>query len=320
MPCRATPTETALLASRPNVTSNVVFFKLHKVGGTTFASSLWRALHSRGHVLANRSQQPVATACLDHQGGDASGKVLAVLVTFRRLLGASQRTRACMINQHGLATHHGACRLAVGLPTHTAIVLRHPVERIISKYYFQKRTCPKWKVRKLRGDGVQCAATVLPLLTWLNGSSTWVEPSGNAVAPWRAARGASPGGRADSHWQIPCEQLWRLGGDCSLRALTAAKHTLDAIDVVGVTEHMRATLALAEGVLGLDVGSARPTQRELANADKREVSPAVRRAIARLPVVQLEARLYAHALQRFVGLLESTGLTHELDGGGDEFV
>ena len=114
------------LRGRPNITANVVFFKLHKGGGTTFASSLSSALRAAGHLIAERAAQPLATACVDHQGSRDSGKVLAVLETFRRteLLEAAPHARACMLNRHELAVKHGACRLAVSLPTVTAIALQ----------------------------------------------------------------------------------------------------------------------------------------------------------------------------------------------------
>ena len=129
MRCRPSASEAVALRGRPNVTANVVFFKLHKVGGTTFASSLAHSLRAAGHLIAERAAQPLATACVDHQGGRDSGKVLAVLATFRRteLLEAAPHSRACMLNRHELAVNHGACRLAVSLPTLTAIVLRDPV-------------------------------------------------------------------------------------------------------------------------------------------------------------------------------------------------
>ena len=84
MLCQSSAGEAVALRGRPNVTANVVFFKLHKVGGTTFASSLSRALRAAGHLIAERAAQPLATACVDHQGGRDSGRVLAVLATFRR--------------------------------------------------------------------------------------------------------------------------------------------------------------------------------------------------------------------------------------------
>ena len=133
MRCRPSANEAAALRGRPNVTANVIFFKLHKVGGTTFAASFsasrTRCVRAAGHLIAERAAQPLATACVDHQGGRDSGKVLALLATFRRteLLEAAPHARACMLNRHELAVSHGACRLAVSLPTLTAIVLRDPV-------------------------------------------------------------------------------------------------------------------------------------------------------------------------------------------------
>ena len=295
MPCQPSAGEAVALRGRPNVTANVVFFKLHKVGGTTFASSLSRALRAAGHLIAERAAQPLATACVDHQGGRDSGRVLAVLATFRRteLLEAAPHSRACMLNRHALAMNHGACRLAVSLPTVTAIVLRDPVERIISKYHFQRHTCPGWQSRKKLGDKVECAAEVLPLLVWLNLSATWVTkptgPTGARRPLWL------PG---TSELEIPCEQLRRLGGGCTDHALAAAKRTVDAIDVVGVTEHMSATLTLAERVLGLPAGSASPTAHLRVNPKKPIVPAAVRREIISHWAVRLETHLYAYAMKR----------------------
>lgn len=310
MRCKPSVAEAVALRRRPNVTANVVFFKLHKVGGTTFASSLSHALRAAGHLVAESAAQALATACVDHQGGRDSGKVLAVLATFRRseILKAAPHSRACMLNRHELAVNHGACRLAVSLPTYMAIVLRHPVERIISKYHFQRHTCPGWQTRKKLGDGAECAAGVLPLLAWLNVSATWVAKGG----PTGARRPFWLQGTTDL--EIPCEQLSRLGGGCTPRTLAAAKRTIDAIDVVGVTDHMGATLALAESVLGLPAGSVGPMTHLRVNSNKPRVSQAVRREIMSHRAVQLEADLYSYAMQRFVRLLEQAGLAHMLRG------
>ena len=304
MDCLASASEAAALRTRPNVTANVVFFKLHKVGGTTFASSLSHALRAAGHLIAERGAQPLATACLDHQGGRDSGKVLSVLATFRRseLLQASPHARACMLNRHPSAVSHGACKLAVSLPTYAIIVLRQPVERIISKYYFQRHTCPGWQSRKKLRANAECAAIVLPLLAWLNLSATWVARPNRETA-WRRLR--LPGSPESD---IPCEQLRRLGGGCTPHALAAAKATVSAMDVVGVTEHMGASLALAERVLGLPAGSAKPSRHLLVNANKPSVPAAVRNEIMRHPSVQLEAALYSYASQRFARLLARAGL------------
>ena len=98
--------------------------------------------------------------------------------------------------------------------------------------------------------------------------------------------------------EIPCEQLRRLGGGCTDHALAAAKRTVDAIDVVGVTEHMSATLTLAERVLGLPAGSASPTAHLRVNPKKPIVPAAVRREIISHWAVRLETHLYAYAMKR----------------------
>ena len=182
------------------------------------------------------------------------------------------------------------------------------MERIISKYHFQRHTCPGWQSRKKLGDRAECAAAVLPLLAWLNLSATWVTKRG----PMGARRPLwLPG---TSKLEIPCEQLCRLGGGCTPRTLAAAKRTIDAIDVVGVTEHMDAALALAESTLGLVAGSASPTAHLRVNSKKPSVSSAVRREILSHRAVQLEVDLYAYAMRRFVHLLGRAGVAH-LRGG-----
>ena len=182
------------------------------------------------------------------------------------------------------------------------------MERIISKYHFQRHTCPGWQSRKKLGDRAECAAAVLPLLAWLNLSATWVTKRG----PMGARRPLwLPG---TSKLEIPCEQLSRLGGGCTPRTLAAAKRTIDAIDVVGVTEHMDAALALAESILGLVAGSASPTAHLRVNSKKPSVSSAVRREILSHRAVQLEVDLYAYARRRFVHLLGRAGLAHHLGG------
>ena len=180
------------------------------------------------------------------------------------------------------------------------------MERIISKYHFQRHTCTGWQSRKKLGDRAECAAAVLPLLAWLNLSATWVTKRG----PMGARRPLwLPG---TSKLEIPCEQLCRLGGGCTPRTLAAAKRTIDAIDVVGVTEHMDAALALAESTLGLVAGSASPTAHLRVNSKKPSVSSAVRREILSHRAVQLEVDLYAYAMRRFVHLLGRAGVAHHL--------
>ena len=272
--------------------TNVVYFKLHKVGGTTFSFALGRGLDLSGGVRG--------TVCIGHND------TLPLLRMWReRGLSVTQgRDEATM----KMLACNSPCMLVPSLPLRTAIVLRHPVERIISKYFFHQAVCESFTTK---AQGWSCGANKLPLLKWVNLSAYFVveqlEPDG--VKEWVPAR-------TGDDMVIKCEQLMVLGGGCDEHHLTRAMAVLDAIDVVGVTEHLLGALVLAEHTFGLVPGSMAlksSSDSHLVNDEhKRNVEPEVRAMIMRHPQVRLEAALYRRALERFVVKLEQHGITDAL--------
>ena len=278
----------------------MVYFKLHKVGGTTFSEALGRGLALSGGVRG--------AVCRDHRDS------LPLLKMWRRsaLSATMGRDEATMAT---LGCNNSSCALVPALPLRTAIVLRHPVERIVSKYYFHRARCESFETTTYYREtrNWTCGANKLPLLTWLNRSAYYVvEQRGpDGAREWAPARGV-----AGDEMVIKCEQLMLLGGGCDADGLRRAMAALDAIDVVGVTEHLRGALVLAEHALGLARGSMALGGNDsyLVNngEHKRGVEPEVRAQIMRHPQVRREAALYHRALERFVAKLEQHGITDAL--------
>lgn len=118
-------------------------------------------------------------------------------------------------------------RASMGNVLRTGTVIRRPVDRVISKYYFLRTYCQE-KAARMGKAG--CAALELDLLPWL----------------YAGADGTDLGGLVrGSDWKASHEILGYLGdGNHSEASLEVAKHTLDAIDVVGITERMDETMVL----------------------------------------------------------------------------
>ena len=97
------------------------------------------------------------------------------------------------------------------------------------------------------------------------------------------------------------EVLGHLGdGNFSARSLKAASRTLDAIDVVGITERMDETVVLFAERWRLPLDAVRDSYVSLLiNPTRRPVNASTRAAIAAHPAVAREAQLYAYAMRRF---------------------
>ena len=153
-----------------------------------------------------------------------------------------------------------------------------------SKYYFLRTYCADKAARLGR---TSCAALDYELVDWLYSS--------------QAASTRSVVGSAD--WQATHEILGYLGDDnhtSSAAALEQAKRTLDALDVVGITERMDETMVLFSERWGLPLEHVQQSYVSLlVNPTKRPVNESVRRAIAAHPGVQRETQLYQYALRRF---------------------
>ena len=178
--------------------SHLIHFKLHKVGG----SSVSAALACANYV--NRSDLPdPAIACLVHAVS------LPMMELFRQpsVLGSPNEQRVHAMKQ--LPDPRGAlnkCPLPDdGRPLLTVAVLRDPVERLISKYYYEKtiRECTE-----TRNSTKPCAADVLSLLEWATASSMRAKWD-TATSSWTAA---------GTNYAIACEPISLLGGsDCSVK-------------------------------------------------------------------------------------------------------
>ena len=268
--------------------SHLVHFKLHKVGG----SSISTALACANYV--NRSDLPdPAIACTSHEVS------LPMAELFRQpsVLGAPNEQRVHEMRQ--LADPHGAlneCPLPDdGRPLRTVAVLRDPVERLISKYYYEKTIT---MCTEIRNSTEPCAADVLPLLEWA--------AAGSKRAKWDTATSSWTAGDID--YAVACEPLSVLGGsDCSEDALRNAIRTMQSIDVVAITELLGVAAPLMERKLGLVPDSlVIPHVNE--DEQKPNVSQKTRDALAQLPGVQHERELYGQALSRFRSELRAEGL------------
>lgn len=221
--CERTLTVATAASPSGTLQMNVVFFKLHKVGGSTFEAALRRSLEKSGGIRG--------AACLNHN--DSLPLLRALLASMLHSRGGSIEQDAAPVTPLHLHNSLRAasiqpgsvCQLHAALPVRTAVLMRQPVERIISKYYYHREACPSFKMtRKLGMHGWQCGASVLPLWEWLNRSAYYVRRSADS-GQWDVLESGHKG-------LIECEQLMLLGGGRTATALARGKATLDAMDVV----------------------------------------------------------------------------------------
>ena len=268
--------------------SHLVHFKLHKVGGSSMSEALSAAKWVNQSALPNP-----AIHCLGHATS------LGLMDLFRSLpvLEAPKEQRIHALRQ--LDDPRGAlvrCPLPDdGRPLLTVVVLRDPVERLVSKYYYEQGIPMCIHVRN---SSQPCAADVLPLTEWARLNSMHARWD-SAAASWTAV---------DQHGGIACEPLEVLGGKgCSEAGLQTARRIMKAIDVVAITELMDVSARLIERKLGL-VEKSLVIAHGNSNEDKPNVTRKTRETLAQLPSVQLERKLYEEAQSRFRFELRAAGL------------
>lgn len=272
-----------------------MFFKFHKVGSSTVGGTLRLALiATTGNVFASclrvsklrnkteveRARYKFCSLCSKHDN------TLPLLSFFRQpeILQTNPRHRlsAMFHIQGAAAVLDRACpqRASMGNVLRTGTVFRRPVDRLISKYYFLRTYCAS---KAARLGKASCAALDLELLPWLYHSPGRGEAVG--VADWSALY----------------EVLAYLGDHNYTEAsLRRAQATIDAIDVVGITERMDETMVLYSEVWQLPLAVVRQSYVSLlVNPSKKPVNASVREAIEAHPAVARETQLYEYALAKF---------------------
>ena len=277
-----------------------VFFKFHKVGSSTVGGTMRLAIiSSTGNTFASclrhsklvtkteteRARYQLCSLCAKHDNS------LVLLPHFRvpSVLDAPPSTRLATLFASSPAaakTLDEFCPMRASIRNRllTGTVIRRPVDRVISKYYFLRTYCEE---KAKRVGKVGCAAMELDLVPWLYGGQQ------GGVSLQGLVRG--------SDWKVAYEILGYLGdGNYSEASVRAARRTLDAIDVVGITERMDETMVLFSERWELPLSAvAQAYVSLLVNPTKRNVSAAMRAAVAAHPAVAAETRLYEHALSRF---------------------
>ena len=166
---------------------------------------------------------------------------------------------------------------------YTGTVIRKPIDRVISKYFFTRTYCVRARKLGLRG----CSAIELDIVRWL-----FADP---VALKERKLLHTPP-------WAISHEALGYLGSGraTSASSLKEAERAINALTVVGITERMDETMVLfSEGWrLPLPVVHAAYSSR-LQNPNKMPINKSTRAAILAHPGVALETRLYRHACRRF---------------------
>ena len=276
-----------------------LFFKFHKVGSSTVGGTVRLAIiSSTGNTFASclrhskqkqkseveRARYRFCSLCAKHDNS------LVLLLYFRQqsvLASPPEKRLAALFDYSPSAAktldEYCPMRASMGNMLRTGMVIRRPVDRIISKYYFLRTYCAE-KAERLGKDG--CAALQLDLVPWLFAGAHGTDLSG-------LVRG--------SDWKVSYEVLGYLGdGNYTETSLRAAKHTLDAIDVVGITERMDESMVLFSERWQLPLEHVTQSYVSLlVNPSKRPVNASTRAALAAHPGVRRETALYEYALRRF---------------------
>ena len=277
--------------------TSFVFFKFHKVGSSTVGGTVRLALisshqnpfaaclrHStlREKTDAERARYAYCSLCAKHDNS------LVLLPYFRQpaVLSAPADERLgalfAMPEAAKVLDEHCPMRASISNLLRTGTVIRRPAERVISKYYFLRTYCAE---KAVRVGKMGCAAMELDLVPWLYADSS------------RELSGLLRG----SDVKVSCEVLSYLGdGNCSTVSVTKAKRTLDALDVVGITERMDETMVLFSERWKLPLEAIQQSYVTLlVNPTRRFINESIRQAIEAHPGVRRETELYEFALRRF---------------------
>lgn len=301
--CRTDP-QCVHLATAPTGAS-YIFYKFHKVGSSTVASTLRLALMATSgdpytgclHRADLTRKEPLEASryeycslCANH---DNSLPLLAAFKPAEVLASpAATRLAAMFAAPPGAAVMDSTCPFRPSMRNHlyTGTVIRNPVDRVISKYYFIRTYCAEEAIKLgLRG----CAAVELDLVSWLFADPTDLRE--------RKLLYKTP-------WKVSHEVLGYLGsyagaepsGATSASSLEEAKRTLDAVGVVGITERMDESLVLFSEGWRLPLPAVQSAYTSLLqNPTKRPINESTRAAILSHPGVARETELYRHALRRF---------------------
>lgn len=167
-------------STSPTAGHSYIFFKFHKVGGSTLANAMqysWSEWmnnsdsvcpHEAPNVMINATVKDVwrynerckrCSLCNTHES-------LALLPRFRKpsTLAAPPAKRLA-----ALFGDPPACCLmgALGNTLHTFSLIRRPIDRVVSKYFFERTYCGK---QAAQTGKTSCAALELDLLRWLYAS------------------------------------------------------------------------------------------------------------------------------------------------------
>jgi hypothetical protein len=278
--------------------TSYIFFKFHKVGSSTVSGTLHRALIAtsgnvycsclsvsklKNKTAAERARYTLCSLCSKHDNS------LPLLPFFREpailSLSPAHRLSALFDNPSAAAVLDRTCpqRASRGNVLRTGTVFRLPIDRLISKYFFLRTYCQEVAARE---GATSCAAIELDLLPWVFHSAK------------KTAVGAMVGA---SGWKATHEVLAHLGdGDSTERSLERAKRTVDAMDVVGITERMDETIVLFSERWQLPLSQLRQAYVSLlVNPTKKPVNESVRAAIGAHAGVARETQLYEYAARRF---------------------
>lgn len=261
-----------------------LFFKTHKVGGTTLTHTLLNALVMQSgnpNVSCDFTPSTECYFCGQHKSS------LPTLSVFKQpdvlAANASYKMAAMRSKPEYAARVEAYCPMRGIGDLYTAAVIRNPVERVISKYYFSPTWCD---ARAALGGYAQCDASALNITDWLYASQVYLAK--------RNLFGLS-------RWEISHEVLGHMGApELSARSLDAAKRTFDAMAVVCITERMDECVVLLSEKWHLPLRFMRDAYVScLRNPNKANVSARTRSNISVHPGVALETELYQYAAARF---------------------
>ena len=191
-----------------------LYLKTHKIGGTTIATMLTRALHEQGVATCDGPAPANGTcaACLWHE-------------TLREI-GVYARNVYAARGVHARGAHSGRrCLPLVRAPpiaiVRTALVMREPIDRMWAMYHYTRDN--GWCQRRTAARNRTCAADVLPFLEW-------AKPTDREIVASRLER--------QDKVRITCETTATLSGMLGEPALKIAMRVLRGLTVVGVTERL----------------------------------------------------------------------------------